>query len=511
MQTDLEISNNVQSRDRFLDVTLIAVALTAIFHFLPADHPFGVAFAIFVVSLAVAMVLVAGLGNASRNKWSHLFLIPVVLSALADAIYSSHVVQFLSFVISLGSLALFAYWTTMPKIDFKRVKEFWPVAFFKNTVFPFGSLTNYISKIRGDRRLGGVAIGAIIAIPFLMVFVASFAAADQLFSKSFSSIFQNANFGSYVFKTIRDVIIGVYFLAAGTMMLTRAFGESKNLEEKSEQKPAFFNQTVFVTFLGLINVLFLIFVGFQFAYFFGGQDFLVAQGITYASYAREGFFQLLFVAGVVFAISWVIYWMTEMHQKWTKILNIALIVETGVIITSAIMRLSLYIDAYGLTLQRWWAMYCIILIGLTLLSVAVFAITKVTYSQSSKVAFLGILLVTSVALLVPTEKLIAKYNIDRFLSGEKKSFFDRSRHDEIVGIDSYYLAHLSSDAVYELVRFANMEWPAWSLFSGPARDREYFINQLIQKRNSLKLHISDVGLGASLSDHWALDALETLK
>jgi len=259
--------------------------------------------------------------------------------------------------------------------------------------------------------------------------------------------------------------------------------------------------------LALINILFLVFVGFQFAYFFGGQTYLAAQGITYAGYARQGFFQLLFVAGVVFGMTWVIYWLTDMRQRWTKILSIALIVETGIIITSALKRLLLYIDAYGLTLSRWWAAFCIILIGLTLLMVAIVALKRIAYAPAAKFAFLGVLIITSLMLLVPSERMIAGYNVDRFLSGE--DFLSSKKSS----LDFNYLRSLSSDAASEKVRLANAQWPAdptQDLYVWQTNPSSY-IGQLKNEKESLKSRLSKLGLGASLSDYWALNAFDSLK
>lgn len=494
-----------QNRSSYMEILVISLLLTAVFHFLPADHPMGIAFAIFILALSLGMILVAGLGQKPLNSWSYIFLLPALISSAAGALYSSHVVQDLAFVISLLSLTFFAFWLTIPKIDFSKVREFWPWMFIKETIWPLGSLTHVVSKMKGDRRLGGVAIGTILALPFLLLFIIAFSSADQLFARSFSSIFQNTDFGVYVSKTIRDLIVAIFFLASGTTMLTRLVDARKPAEPK--EAPTTLSQTVFVTFLALINILFLVFVGFQFAYFFGGQAYMAAQGITYASYARQGFFQLLFVSGVVFGMTWVIYWLTDMRQRWTKILSIALIVETGIIIASALKRLLLYIDAYGLTLSRWWAAFCIILIGMTLLMVAIVALKRIAYAPAAKFAFLGVLIVTSLMLLVPSEKMIARYNVDRFLSGEDLIANKKA------SLDFNYLRSLSSDAASEKVRLANAEWPAGltqDLNAWQANPSSY-IGQLKNAKESLKFRLSKIGLGASLSDYWALNALDSLK
>ena len=51
--------------------------------------------------------------------------------------------------------------------------------------------------------------------------------------------------------------------------------------------------------LGLLDALFLAFVAVQARYFFGGTQRLALLELTYAEYARRGFFELLAVAGLV--------------------------------------------------------------------------------------------------------------------------------------------------------------------------------------------------------------------
>jgi len=499
MSIDLEIPAVRSARNRFWDIALISATLTAIFHFLPGDRPFGIAFAVFVVSLAVGMVMLAGLAQKPLNRWSFVLLIPALLCALADALYSSPVVQALAFIVSLTSLTFFAFWLTVPQIKFGHIKSLWPVMFIKETLWPVRSLSQALTGIKGDRRLGGVAIGIIVAIPFLLIFISIFSSADQLFSKSFSGLFQSNDFGTYVFKTIRDLIVGIFFLASGSTMLSRLVEERKPTDGGG--RTVGLDQTVYVTFLALINILFLVFVAFQFAYFFGGQAWVATQGITYADYARQGFFQLLFASGLVFAITWALYWLTDMRQRWTKILTIVMIAQTGIIIVSALKRLMLYVDAYGLTLARWWAAFCIILIGLTLLAIAAFAIAKAAYAPVSKFAFLGILIITSLALLIPSERTIARYNVDRFLANNG------------LRLDFGYLDSLSSDAIDERIRLASSEWPSDQdgyRYTGPT-DRGSYVGQLKNERDQFRARFSKLGLGASLSDHWAMDALEGLK
>lgn len=439
-----EIKTNAENKKNLsLMIAGIAVAMTAAFHFLVAEHPFGIGFAIFTVVLAAAMIVTAHLRSGKRNTWAYLFLIPVLLGAATHVLYASEVSRMLAFLLTMGSLVLFAYWYTRPKIEFKDVISFWPRRIWFETLWPYPALGEHLRQFKGDKRMGSIVMGIAISIPFLLIFLALFTSADQLFAKSFSNVFETEEMAELAAKLFRDLIVGLFFLASGFLMLTRL---SKSAEDKLIQTWNWVNQTALNSFLVMLNILFAVFVAFQAAYFFGGEMLVKAQGLTYSEYAVSGFFELLFASGLVFGITWFIYRATNMKNKFTGILSISLICFTGVIITSAMSRLWLYVDAYGLTLSRFWAAYCIILIGLVLLTVAIGIIIKYEYSKLAKLVFLGSVILTSVILVFNTEAFIASYNIQRY------------ERDNSLGLDTRYLVYnLSADALTPMAEFWRVE------------------------------------------------------
>ena len=107
-----------------------------------------------------------------------------------------------------------------------------------------------------------------------------------------------------------------------------------------------------------IDVLFAIFVAIQFTVLFGGRTHvLLEEGLTYAEYARSGFWQLLgaaAIAGSAITFAW--------HalprpappaiRRTFLALSITLVALVAVVLVSASRRLSLYEAAYGLTYLR---------------------------------------------------------------------------------------------------------------------------------------------------------------
>lgn len=103
-----------------------------------------------------------------------------------------------------------------------------------------------------------------------------------------------------------------------------------------------------------LDVLFAAFVVVQVAVLFGGHDHVLeTTGLTYAQYARAGFFQLVWIAGLVLGvIALVVRWAPPAGERLRKALLGVLCVLTLVVLASALRRMSLYEDVYGLTRIR---------------------------------------------------------------------------------------------------------------------------------------------------------------
>lgn len=115
--------------------------------------------------------------------------------------------------------------------------------------------------------------------------------------------------------------------------------------------------------------LFVLFVAVQVVAAAGGADHVLeAAGLTRAEYAREGFFQLLAVAALTLTVLVAIrVWVRTDHLgripapvRHVAVLAAALVV---VIVAVAVIRLDLYVDAFGLTRLRLWSTVASVWIG----------------------------------------------------------------------------------------------------------------------------------------------------
>jgi len=108
--------------------------------------------------------------------------------------------------------------------------------------------------------------------------------------------------------------------------------------------------------LGTLNVLFAAFVLTQLGWFFGGEQFLHARtGLTAATYAREGFFQLVWVVALVVPVLLATRAALQPGRALARrhtLLSIPIVALLGAIIVSAALRMKMYVHFYGLTTDR---------------------------------------------------------------------------------------------------------------------------------------------------------------
>jgi hypothetical protein len=123
------------------------------------------------------------------------------------------------------------------------------------------------------------------------------------------------------------------------------------------------------TVLGLLNVLFLFFVLIQLRYFFGGAGLIErTAGMTYAQYARQGFFQLVTASALVLPLllgsDWALRGAPREHQRVFCYLAGLLLVLLAVVMASALARMRLYVEAFGLSEIRLYSTaFMIYLVG----------------------------------------------------------------------------------------------------------------------------------------------------
>ena len=307
-------------------------------------------------------------------------------------------------------------------------------------------------RTTGWRGAAAVARGLALAAPFVMVFGALFISADDAFEHLVVSAFRfNVDYEWFaghiaLFLVLTWISTGYLrgFLTGTDLPSTEHSSREIGGREDSAFKWPVLGATEAITALAAIDLLFLAFVLVQFRYLFGADTLVqVTPNLTYADYARHGFFELVtasaLVAPVLLAADWLLDRRTSRDVLVFRLLAAVQIALVLAIAASALQRLRLYHASYGLTESRFYGMVLLFWITAMLLWLA----ATVLRGRRDAFAF-GTLAsgLATIAMLfvVNPDGLIARANVARMVTADARVRFDVA-----------YATSLSADAVPVLI------------------------------------------------------------
>jgi uncharacterized protein DUF4153 len=291
---------------------------------------------------------------------------------------------------------------------------------------------------RASGYIGGVGLAA----PFVVIFAVLFSSADAVFARSLENIFDLKRIAEALSETPGRLVIALAVAWPAAGALTALWRVPRDYAApRSRSLLAADTGTVA---LMLVAGLFAIFVTLQLAYLFGGRDTLDAATITYSSYARRGFFELIGAVALVGVLLFGLELAVRGRGRVYLGSALTLLALTAVVLASAWYRLDLYQQAYGWTELRFYANAAIAFLGLAL---AIFAWSvsrdRMSYALQP-LALAGVLVALAVNGLGPSA-FVARANIARVLDPSTLPV-DASRT-----LDADHLIDLGGGAIVELV------------------------------------------------------------
>ncbi len=189
--------------------------------------------------------------------------------------------------------------------------------------------------------------------------------------------------------------------------------------------------------------VYVIFFISQWKYYISGFTGVLPQDFSYAEYAREGFFQLCAVSAINLVIISLIIAFSKKSRFYSlalKALTCVFSAFTLILISTAIAKMVMYIQCYGLTQKRIYATWFMAVLALVFIAVALSRfIPKIKIAAVAS----AILVISFAGLsLCNVDSIIAKYNVDRYLDGSLKT------------VDVIALSELGDAAVPDMVRLA---------------------------------------------------------
>ena len=185
----------------------------------------------------------------------------------------------------------------------------------------------------------GIFCGSIIGLVILSLLTS----ADAYFDVFISQLFYNIDISNIVLLIISFVILfSVY--------VNILINQDTKLEDR---KTRVLDNTIVITVLIMVNSIFVLFLLSEISKL--TTNFLqLPIEYTYASYAREGFFQLLFVTLINFGMILVLLYKSNIIKvdNKVKMLSLLLIIFSVLLIFNSYYRMFLYIGHYGFTVLR---------------------------------------------------------------------------------------------------------------------------------------------------------------
>ncbi len=202
------------------------------------------------------------------------------------------------------------------------------------------------------RQARGTAVGLAAAVPVTLVFGGLLMQADPVFDRLVTRTFdlELAPILSHL-----SLVLLWGWLAAGVL---RAFCRPDG-NAPAAARGGRFGLGEVGTVLVIVDGLFLAFVAVQLRYLFGGSELVRGlTGMSYAEYARRGFFELVTVAALSLPLLLLADWSLDQRDparvrrfRWLAILMLLLL---DVMLASALLRMRLYTAEYGLTELRFY-------------------------------------------------------------------------------------------------------------------------------------------------------------
>lgn len=409
----------------------------------------GITYPFFVGGTCLFFFLYLKKSGITAKKFTIYITISLILLGISTCMTDSRVLIFFN---KLGIFCLFFYLVLHCLYEDKK----WDLFKYTGSIitivcssllyifYPFIDLSAFIKagRTKENRPEGKgkyIICGIIIALPLLFIILLLLGSADAVFGSLLDNIFSlEIDLGEHFW----GISFSLLFAFFASYCIMRRLSDHNLNEEVPDRRTA--EPVIGITFTGMISLVYLIFCFIQIVYLFGGWGTL-PEDYTYASYAREGFFQLVFVCLINLAL--VLICMKRFREnKLLRGILTFISLCTYIMTASSAYRMILYIQVYYLTFLRLFVLWALFVISLLMTGALI-----MIYRENFPLVKYCLIVVTSFYLLFSfshPDYWIARYNLGHSISAERlqQSRDDGTYYSLEVFKDFSYLKHLSMDA-----------------------------------------------------------------
>jgi hypothetical protein len=367
------------------------------------------------------------------NRYTKWFL-PFLAVMIADMfIYNNNMVQFALpaiFYITVMLLYLSAmqevhtlYQTLVPGFakpvfTLKYIKEF---------------LNNFRIKKVNKRFYIRIGTALLITLPFLGIFLLLLSSADTHYSQ-----FMKQLFTFRIDWEVHYLISMPLYFAAYLAFFIYGFSNYKVRTDIKNTKNL--DLLIVNIFLGAINLLFFSFVALQIPFLL--NSYYLPSTVNIAEFAREGFFQLMIVMGIVMLIFLFILRRFK-GEKLILFFLTGLLLQTILMGIVSLKKMHLYQDIKGATVLRYYVEWFDYFLIFALLLGILFLVRKYPFAKLLNIITVSGLMSFTIIVSLNIDAIVAKHNIEKFRTTpdklDKKALRNLSI-DALPVIEQYHIA-----------------------------------------------------------------------
>ena len=414
----------------------IAVATAYIYcRMFPAySRPLG-AFLLIMALYAAGGIFMRISGKARQNRRSVFTVASAMLFSLSFLLSSNGLIHFLAFAWAVGCFFLWIMFSFGGGLEARAGGLLFYDVLKATVVMPFASFGAAFSSLlplrkkdgtpqRCGRQVGFAALGLFAAIIPTAIVIALLSY-DEAFGRIGERI------GKFLSDDILDRAVALLFaipisaygfgaFISGIDPKNEKYMSADSCRKFSDSAKFAPETTACFALLPLLIVYAVFFIS-QWSYYVSAFSGRLPEGVEiYSKYAREGFGELCAVSGINAAVMLVISAFTkrrrtDRHSPVMRVFIGLLAVSTLILVATALSKMALYINAYGLTRLRVYASWFMILIAAGFLIALIKEIAP-RFNAVCALLAVFVLLFGALALSDP-DRIIAEYNVDRYIDG----------------------------------------------------------------------------------------------
>lgn len=299
----------------------------------------------------------------------------------------------------------------------------------------------FAADARKKIPLSKILIGAVCALPVLFAVIPLLISSDAAFEGLAENIFGNVP--KLILKVILGIIVSVFLISFCLGL--------KNGEKEQPLKSKFggIDSVFIISFLSVLSACYILYLFSQLAYFFSAFSGILPEeySFTAAGYARRGFVEMAIVSFINFTVIFSALLLSKKKDSKPSAairgLGVFIGIFTLIIIATAISKMFLYIERFGMTVLRIGTSAFMVFVALVFIFLIIRCfVPKVRVVRMALITASVILLVLGFGNL---NGYVAKYNYDAYISGKLEK------------IDVYTIAKTGASGVPYLVKLAYAE------------------------------------------------------